>query len=140
MVTFYASICPIFHAGSHISLFLIELHMYIEHTFNCSAVATMLKGKSPELGHLSYSSMSNLLFANDVTTLQEKHQIDRLIGQEQIEAVLGIVIPSLRAGQTAKYRGLLIAMEKSEDTLLKEKAAELGECIGNCVCQCSISP
>ena len=114
--------------------------MYIGHTFDCNAAATMLKKKFDMLGYLSYSSMSNRLYANDVITLQEKQQIDRLIGQAQIEAVIAIVIASLKAGQTAKYRGLLVAMEESEDILLKQKAAELGEWISSSVCGCVCVP
>ena len=114
--------------------------MYIGHTFDCSTVATMLQHSYQELGNLSYSSMRPGLIAKDVITLQEKRQINNLIGEQQIEAVLDIVISSLRAGQTAKYRGLLIAMEESGDILLKQKAEELGECIISSVCERSLSP
>ena len=129
-----------FHPGLHFSLFLIELCTYVGHTFDCDAAATMLKEKFDELGYLSYSSMSNALYANDVITLREKQQIDHLIGPEQVEAVLGIVIRSLKTGQTVKYRGLLVAMEQSEDILLKQKAAELGEWISSCVWGCVCVP
>ena len=71
--------------------------------------------------------MSGGLFANDVITLQEKKEIEQKIGSIQIQAVLDIVLASLSAGQTAKYKGLLLAMEKSEDILLRQKAAELGK-------------
>ena len=43
-----------------------------------------------------------------------------------MEAVLDIVMDSLEANQTEKYRGLLLAMEKSQDTLLRKTAKELG--------------
>ena len=87
----------------------------------------MLKKKYDGLGNLSYSSMSGALYANDVITRQEKQQIERLIGNKQIQAVLDIVMDSLQCKQTAKYKGLLLAMENSEDILLKQKATELGK-------------
>ena len=54
-----------------------------------------------------------------------------MIGKAQMEKVLDIVIDSLDAKQTAKYKGFLIAMEKNEDTLLQMKAAELGKWISS---------
>ena len=88
----------------------------------------MLKKKYNEFGNLSYSSMSGGLYSNDVITRQEKQEIEHLIGNKQIEKVLDIVMDSLKANQRAKYRGFLLAMENSDDILLKQKAAELGKC------------
>ena len=87
----------------------------------------MLTQNYDNLGSLSYSSMSGGLFANEVITSQEKKEIEQKIGNQQIQAVLGIVIDSLGAGKTAKYKGLLLAMEKSEDILLRQTAADLGK-------------
>ena len=71
--------------------------------------------------------MSGSLFANDVITRQEKLEIDRMVGKSQMERVLDIVIASLKVNQTTKYKGFLVAMENSEDALLKAIARELGE-------------
>ena len=99
--------------------------------FDCFSTAKMLQEKYDDLGNLSYPSISSKLFAYDVITRQEKQQIEELVGNKQIEKVLDIVMNSLYSNQTEKYRGLLLAMENSEDSLSKLKAAELGERINS---------
>ena len=103
--------------------------MYIGETFNCSDAAKILIKKYDMLLNLSYSNMSGSLFANGVITQQEKLEIDRLVGKLQMERVLHIVIASLQVNQTAKYNGFLVAMENSQDALLKAVPQELGEWI-----------
>ena len=71
--------------------------------------------------------MRGNLYSYEVITSQERREIDALIGERQMERVLEIVIDSLGANHTAKYKGFLIAMEKSEDQLLQTKAEELGK-------------
>ena len=87
----------------------------------------MLQEKYDDLGNLSYLSISGKLYAYNVITQQEKQQIEQLFGNKQIEKVLDIVINSLHSKQTEKYQGLLLAMEKSEDSLPRLKAIELCE-------------
>ena len=71
------------------------------------------------------------LYSYEVITSQQRHEINALIGEAQMEKVIDIVIDSLGANQTAKYKGFLIAMEKNEDTLLQMKAVELGKWISS---------
>ena len=103
--------------------------MYIGQTDNCSDAIKLLRSKFDVLSNLSYSNMSGSLFANDVITQQEKLEIDQLIGKSRMERVLRIVIASLKGNETAKYKGFLFAMEKSEDIMLNKAAQELGEWI-----------
>ena len=76
--------------------------------------------------------MDSKLFQYRVITSKQKDLIDTLTGNAKMEKVLDIVRVSLKANQTAKYKGLLQAMEESEDTLLKDKAQELGKWIDKC--------
>ena len=105
------------------------LRMYIGQTFNCSDVANMLKENFDVLSNLSYSNMSGCLFSYEVVTQQEKLEIDQLVGKLQMEKVLHIVIASLKANKTTKYKGFLVAMKNSEDALLNVIAKDLGEWI-----------
>ena len=89
----------------------------------------MLKKNFDVLSNLSYSNMSGCLFSYEVITQQEKIEIDQLVGKSQMERVLHIVIASLKANKTAKYKGFLVAMENSEDALLNVIAKDLGEWI-----------
>ena len=71
--------------------------------------------------------MKGRLFSEDVITHDELTQIDALVGQAQMQKVLDIVLTSLKHKQAVKYKGFLIAMEESDDTLLHIKAKALGE-------------
>ena len=73
--------------------------------------------------------MRGNLYSYEVIRSQERHEIDDLVGERQMERVLEIVIDSLGANNTVKYKGFLIAMEKSEDPVLRTKAEELGKWI-----------
>ena len=97
--------------------------------FNCSEAARELKLRYDDLSNLSYDAMKGRLYAYDVITRDEKARIDRLIGNEQVQKVLDILLVSLGGNQTSKYKGFLQAMEESDDTLLKAKAKELGKLI-----------
>ena len=72
--------------------------------------------------------MKGQLFSKDVITFDKIAQIDALVGEAQMQKVLEIVFNSLNNKQAAKYKGFLLAMEESDDTLLQMKAKELGEC------------
>ena len=69
------------------------------------------------------------LVANDVITNQEKKEIDKMTGEDQMAEILDILQTSLNNKQTKKFKGFLQAMEQSEDELLKETAKKLGEWI-----------
>ena len=71
--------------------------------------------------------MKGRLFSEGVITHDELTQIDALVGQAQMQKLLKIVLTSLENKQAAKYKGFLLAMEESDDTLLQMKAKELGE-------------
>ena len=71
--------------------------------------------------------MKGRLYSEEVITHDELTQIDALVGQAQMQKVLDIVLTSLKCKQAVKYKGFLIAMEESDDTLLQMKAKELGE-------------
>ena len=71
--------------------------------------------------------MRGNLYSYEVITAQERREIDDLVGERQMERVLEIVIDSLGANNTVKYKEFLIAMENSEDPLLRMKAGELGK-------------
>ena len=75
--------------------------------------------------------MEDHLFAYQVITRDEKTVINSLIGNAKMQKVLDILLVSLGANQTTKYKGFLQAMEKSEDTLLNDKAKELGKWISS---------
>lgn len=100
--------------------------MYTALSVFCSTEARKLRDKYDDLLHLPYSSMSGNLFAKSVITIQEKQEIERLVGRKQMEKVVDIVILSLNSSVTAKYKGFLEAMEESDDLLLQRKAKELG--------------
>ena len=90
-------------------------------------MAKYLKKNLPSLSKLPYNNMKLHLVANDVITHQEKKEIDRLIGEDQMAEVLGILQVSLKNKSTKKFKGFLQAMEESDDNLLEETARNLGE-------------
>ena len=91
----------------------------------CRIAVRKLTHRYVELSNLPYPAISRQLFANHVIIHQEKMQINNLIGAEQMERVLDIVIQSLNCNSTAKYEGFLNAMKESDDDMLKNKAEEL---------------
>ena len=99
---------------------------HIAQSIFCSTEARKLRDKYDELLHLSYSSMSAQLFSKNVITIQEKLEIERLVGRKQMEKVVDIVILSLNSNVTAKYKGFLEAMEENDDFVLQNKAKDLG--------------
>lgn len=108
--------------------------MYIHVSFSsfpyvafCITTAKKLRAKYDELSILLYPNISGKLYAKEVISAQEKQEIDHLIGTKQMQRVLDNVIVSLNSFNTVKYKGLLEAMEESEDILLKNKADELGK-------------
>ena len=93
--------------------------------FDCSKAAKVLREKFSELSNLSYRSISTGLFANHVITLQERLEIESLIGDKQMQRVLTILLDSLGDDDSAKYSGFLSVMERSGDILLEKEAKEL---------------
>ena len=95
--------------------------------FDCAKMAKHLRKNLPSLSTLPYKNMKLHLLANDVITNQERKEIDKMIGEDQMFEVLDILQVSLNNKQTIKFKGFLQAMEESGDTLLEEKAESLGE-------------
>ena len=79
--------------------------------------------------------MNIALIARHVITDNERRQIDKRIGQEKmLYVIVDIVIPSLKSNFYKKYKGLLEAMEESDDIDLKSTAEILGELIISLQC------
>ena len=74
---------------------------------------------------LPYTAMSGSLFSNDVITFQQKLEVDKMIGEKQMEKVLDILIQSLYCGNITKYMGFLKAMKENDDLDLQSKAKDL---------------
>jgi len=107
---------------------MICFHLYVDKPFDCSAVAEMLRKDLVALSKFKYKNMAIALEANRVITGCEKEEIDKMTSNaDQIMEVIKIVRASLLVNMTEKYKGLLQAMEQSEDLDLKAKAKELGE-------------
>ena len=72
--------------------------------------------------------MKTLLFTKKVITFQEMKIIDVKIGKDQmIYLIVDIIIPSLNANNSKKYKGFLEAMEESDDTDLQSMINTLGK-------------
>ena len=69
--------------------------------------------------------MYRKLLANEVITHEEKKKIDELASAKQMDQVLDILIDSLSSNESAKYKGFLLVLEKSDDKLMNSKADEL---------------
>ena len=95
--------------------------------FDCLAMAEYLKKDLPSLSNLPYKNMKIHLVANDVITTQEKKEIDKLTGEDQMFEVFCILQVSLKNKQVTKFKGFLHAMEQSGDRLLEDKAKSLGK-------------
>ena len=68
------------------------------------------------------------LISRSVITDQEAQEIDAQIGKEKMtHLTVCIIIPSLKQGNSEKYKGFLEAMEKSEDGDLRHMAKKLGK-------------
>jgi len=106
---------------------MIRFHLCVDIPFNCSAVEEILRKDLVALSNLKYKNMSIALEANGVITMDEKEEIDRMTSANQMEKVINYVRASLLCNKTKKYKGLLKAMEQSQDTDLQDKAKELGE-------------
>ena len=98
--------------------------------FNCSEAAKLLKQRYDTLSHLSCHAIVPMLNAYRVITLVEKKEIDQLmLDRQKMQKVLDIVIDSLNAGLTSKYKNFLKTMEESEDSFMNEGARLLGKLI-----------
>ena len=95
--------------------------------FDHLAVANNLKTHWGNYCKLPYNSMKYYLKENSVITTQEKAEIDRKVGTEQMDKLLTIVQTSLELEQSEKYKGFLKSMEQSDDVTLRRTAKNLGE-------------
>ena len=72
--------------------------------------------------------MMGSLFSKDVITNEERITIDGKTGEDRMMYLIAdVVIPSLKQNHSIKYKGLLEAMEESEDSDLKATAKSLGK-------------
>lgn len=106
---------------------LITMKSLSAGTFQCCIVAEKIRKKYAELSNLPYSAMECRLYAKEVITDEEKIYIKTLVGGEKMEHLLDVIIRSLKHNQCHKLKGLLEAMEESDDKLLKKTAKDLGE-------------
>ena len=98
--------------------------------FDCLAAADKLKKQLGTLTKLKYTAMMGSLFAKDIITNEERIKIDDKSGEEKMMyLIVDIVIPSLKQNFHKKYKGLLEAMEESDDIDLKSTAENLGKLI-----------
>lgn len=113
----------------------VHTYMYVATAhFDCLAMVKHLRKDLPSLSKLSYKNMKTRLMSNKVITNQERKEIDKMNGEDQMIEVLDILQVSLSSKQTTKFKGFLIAMEESDDELLKETAVNLGENVLNKLC------
>ena len=95
---------------------------------NCKTVADKLRNQLDTLSELKYNNMKISLISRSVITDQEAQEIDAKIGKEKMtHLTVCIIIPSLKQGNSEKYKGFLEAMEKSEDGDLRHMAKKLGK-------------
>ena len=72
--------------------------------------------------------MMKLLFAKHVITNNERQIIKTQVGEDKMMYhIADIIIPSLQQNFSAKYKGLLEAMEESDDIDLNNVAKLLGK-------------
>ena len=98
--------------------------------FDCKAAAEHLRERFDELSNLPYKAMENALYSKKFITRQDKEIIKaKITNTDKMEYLIDILIVSLSHSFPDKYRGFLIAMETNEDTLLQQKARDLGKII-----------
>lgn len=103
----------------------------LDGSFEYSTVEQHLTEKYVEYSHLPYESMKSLLYSKKVITTDEKQDIESKKGRAKMEMLLDIIISSLKAKNSRKYKGFIEAMEESEDIDLKEVANRLCKLISN---------
>ena len=68
------------------------------------------------------------LFANEVVTKNERTKIQNESGDDKMEClIVNILIPSLEAKFSKKYKYFLKVMENNEDIVLQSAAKRLGK-------------
>ena len=74
--------------------------------------------------------MDSQLFAKQVITSDQKLSIDIQVGRKKMDyLILRILIPSLKAKFSKKYKSFLKVMEENDDIDLQSAAKMLGEFI-----------
>ena len=74
--------------------------------------------------------MNSQLFAKQVITLDQKTSIDIQVGRKKMDyLILRIIMPSLKAKFSKKYKLFLRVMEDNDDIDLQSAAKMLGELI-----------
>ena len=93
----------------------------------CTKAMKIIKENYNELRHLPFDPMLPLLFAEDVITMSEELRIENLpTSSQRMKYLLDhIIMPSLQANVTVKFKSFLEVMEESEDLLLTDMAEKL---------------
>ena len=79
---------------------------------------------------LNYNNMRTQLFAKDVITFDDRKTIDLQVGRNKMDyLIVDIIIPSLMAKFSKKYKSFLKVMEDNDDIVLKSAAELLGRLI-----------
>ena len=78
---------------------------------------------------MPYRAIKAALYSKNVITEQDRDIIDaKNTNADKMEfLIIDILIRSLKYSFPDKYRGFLVALETNEDTLLQQKAKELGK-------------
>ena len=74
--------------------------------------------------------MKSQLYAKEVITNDQRKFIDIQVGRNKMDhLIIDIIIPSLRAKFSKKYKSFLKVMEENDDTDLQSAAEKLGRLI-----------
>ena len=83
-----------------------------------------------ELTELNYDNMKTQLFAKEVISFDQRKSIDIQVGRNKMDfLIFDIIIPSLKAKFSKKYKSFLKVMEDNDDIDLKSAAEMFGRLI-----------
>ena len=89
-----------------------------------------LRKQLDRLTKLNYDNMKISLFSDEVITADQRRIIEIQVGRNKMEyLIVDIIIPSLEAQFSTKYRLFLRVMEKNDDIDLQSAAKMLGRLI-----------
>ena len=77
--------------------------------------------------------MKSQLYAEEVITYDQRKFIDIQVGRNKMDyLIVDIIVPSLKAKFSKKYKSFLKVMEENDDTDLQSAAEMLGRLINVC--------
>ena len=77
--------------------------------------------------------MKSQLYAKEVITYDQRKFIDIQVGRNKMDyLIVDIIVPSLKAKFSKKYKSFLKVMEENDDTDLQSAAEMLGRLINVC--------